>query len=67
MKCPYLAGTYFQWCQASKECYVPSQFEFNEYCTRDGYKVCPGYYKATYEREHEGNGNRERLVSNDGG
>ena len=64
MKCPYLAGTYFQWCQASKESYVPSQFEFNEYCTRDAYKVCPGYYKATSENVHEHAGNRERLVSN---
>jgi predicted secreted acid phosphatase len=67
MKCPYLEGTYFQWCKASKESYIPSQFEFKEYCTNGGYKVCPGYYKAEYENKNEGAGKREHLVSNGGG
>ena len=64
MKCPYLEGIYFQWCKASKESYIPSQFEFKEYCTSDGFKVCPGYYKAAYENKGEGAGHPEHLVSN---
>lgn len=63
MKCPYLEGIYFQWCKASKGVYIPSQFEFKEYCTSDGYKICPGYYNATFESKDSITG-RDRLISN---
>jgi hypothetical protein len=66
MKCPYLEGIYFQWCKASKEHYIPSQFEFKEYCTNGGYKVCPGYYQAAYDISHGDAGQREHRVSNGG-
>ncbi len=48
MKCPYLQGKYVQSCAASKEVYVPSQFEFAEYCTHSGHKICPNYYRSEY-------------------
>jgi len=46
MKCPHLRGKYVQSCDASKAVYIPSQFEFNEYCNHDGHRICPFYIKA---------------------
>ncbi len=48
MKCPYLQGKYLQSCKASREVYIPSQFEFDEYCTHNGHKICPFYSKAVF-------------------
>ena len=41
MKCPFLAGTYMFSCTANKDVYVPSQFEFEEYCKSIRHKMCP--------------------------
>ncbi len=49
MNCPYLQGTYLQSCKASRVVYIPSQFEFNEYCTHTGHKICPYYTKSKYD------------------
>jgi hypothetical protein len=49
MKCPYLQGMYFQSCHASKEVYIPSQFEFKEYCTHGGHRICSFFTKAEYD------------------
>ncbi len=46
MKCPYMTGTYMFSCVARREVYIPSAFEFSEYCGSDrseGFKVCPLY------------------------
>ncbi len=48
MKCPYLQGQYLQSCKASKEVYIPSQFEFAEFCTHSGHKICPHYFRSEY-------------------
>lgn len=44
MKCPFLAGKYMYSCSASKEVYVPSVFELEEYCKNTRFKLCPFYY-----------------------
>jgi hypothetical protein len=49
MKCPYLQGQYLQSCKVSREVYVPSQYEFDAYCTHSGYKICPSFTKSLYE------------------
>jgi hypothetical protein len=49
MKCPYLQGNYLQSCKATREVYIPSRFEFDEYCTHRGHKMCPSYTRAIYE------------------
>ncbi len=48
MKCPHLQGEYLQSCKASKAVYVPSQFEFDEYCTQSIHTMCPFYSKAFF-------------------
>jgi len=48
MKCPYLHGKYLQSCVASREVYIPSQFEFKEYCTHSGHKICHLYSSSVY-------------------
>jgi hypothetical protein len=50
MKCPFLQGTYLLSCKASREVYVPSQFEFDEYCTHGRHTMCPFYFNAVYDR-----------------
>ena len=46
MKCIFLIGNYMQSCSASREVYVPSLFEFDEYCTSGRYKFCPLYCES---------------------
>ena len=49
MKCPYMAGNYTFSCVARREVYVPSAFEFAEYCNCERYerfKVCSFYMEA---------------------
>jgi hypothetical protein len=51
MKCPYLAGNYMLSCAARREIYIPSTFEFAEYCNSEryeGFKVC-SYYMEMYK------------------
>jgi hypothetical protein len=46
MKCPCLAGNYMYSCAARKEVYIPTSFEYAEYCNserNDLYKVCSHY------------------------
>ena len=47
MKCPFVKGTYMYSCSASRDVYVPSEFELNEYCKSTRYKICPFYCKAS--------------------
>jgi hypothetical protein len=46
MKCIFLIGNYMLSCNATREVYVPSYFEQNEYCTSGRYKSCPFYCKS---------------------
>ncbi len=46
MKCPFIKGTYMFSCSASRDVYVPSEFEFNEYCRSIRYTICPFYCRA---------------------
>ncbi len=46
MKCPFVKGTYMLSCSASRDVYVPSDFELNEYCQSIRYSICPFYCKA---------------------
>lgn len=51
MKCPYVAGNYMLSCAARREVYIPSTFEFAEYCNSERYerfKVC-SYYMEMYK------------------
>lgn len=45
MHCPYLTGNYLKSCTVSREVYVPSAFETEEYCTTSRYTMCPFYCK----------------------
>lgn len=51
MKCPYLQGKYLQSCKASKDVYVPSQFEFSEYCTNSIHTMCPLYSTSLFNKK----------------
>lgn len=51
MKCPYLQGTYLQSCKASREVYIPSEFEFKEYCTNNRHAICPLYYNSDHDHD----------------
>ncbi len=48
MRCTFLMGNYLLSCNADKEIYVPSIFEFREYCRSMRYKICPFYLNATH-------------------
>ncbi len=43
MSCRHLTGNYMLSCTARREVYVPSGFEFDEYCKSSRYKLCPLY------------------------
>ena len=45
MRCPMLTGKYMLSCTALKEVYVPSIFEFEEYCKKPLHTMCPFYMK----------------------
>jgi hypothetical protein len=45
LRCPYLTGKYFKSCSVSKEPYVPSAFEMEEYCISSRHSMCPFYGK----------------------
>ena len=45
MNCPMLTGKYTLSCTARKEVYVPSNFEFKEYCKNTLHTMCPFYMK----------------------
>ena len=49
MHCPFLAGKYFKSCTVSREVYVPSAFETEEYCTNNRYTLCPFYTRRQAE------------------
>jgi hypothetical protein len=49
MKCPCLQETYRESCKATREAYIPSRFEMAEYCTGNGYTICPRYVKSASE------------------
>ncbi len=46
MVCPFLAGMYMFWCRAFKDPYIPTDFEFGEYCRQERYKICPLFCKS---------------------
>lgn len=41
MTCQYLIGTYLNSCAATHDVYIPSRFEFNEYCRGAFHTLCP--------------------------
>jgi hypothetical protein len=41
MECHFLSGNYMKYCSESREVYVPSAFELEEYCTSSRYTLCP--------------------------
>ncbi len=47
MKCPFMKGTYMFSCSATRDVYVPSAFEFDEYCMSVRYTICPFFCKAS--------------------
>lgn len=49
MKCPFLTGKYFKSCTVSREPYVPSAFETEEYCASSRHTLCPFYAKRQSE------------------
>jgi len=46
MNCPFLYGTYLLSCKSSRDVYVPSAFELEEYCKSRRHKICPYYCKV---------------------
>lgn len=53
MKCPYMTGNYMYSCSARREVYVPSTFEFSEYCANErheSYKACSFYLETNFQR-----------------
>ena len=60
MNCPYLSGKYFKSCAVSREAYVPSTYEMDEYCATNRHSLCPCYRKRLYELPLE---NRPVLAS----
>lgn len=53
MNCQYLTGKYFKACSVSREAYVPSAFEMQEYCTSNRHTLCPFYRKRTSDHPQE--------------
>ena len=49
MSCSFLKGRYVVSCGATKEVYVPSSFELEEYCTCGRHTVCPFYVGHIYD------------------
>ncbi len=50
MRCPCLTGNYMLSCTARREVYIPTSFEYSEYCNserRDLYKVCSLYSSSS--------------------
>ena len=41
MACQYLIGVYLKSCAATQDVYIPSIFEFNEYCRGAFHTLCP--------------------------
>ena len=60
MHCPSLTGTYFKSCTVSREVYVPSAFETEEYCTSSRHTMCPFYCKQQSEPRPA---SRQKLAS----
>lgn len=50
MSCCYLTGSYMLSCAARREAYIPSGFEFDEYCKSSRFSLCPFYDQ---DRSHE--------------
>lgn len=48
--CPHLTGKYMKSCTVSKEVYVPSAFETEEYCTNGRHTMCPFYCKRNFDQ-----------------
>lgn len=47
MNCPFLSGNYFFSCKSSREVYVPSAFELEEYCESTRHTICQYYHCDT--------------------
>ncbi len=43
MKCPYLKHMELPTCRAGNKMYIPTLFEFDDYCTTREHKKCPFY------------------------
>ncbi len=49
-ECPHLTGKYMKSCTVSKEVYVPSAFETEEYRTHGRHTICPLYCRRTFDQ-----------------
>jgi hypothetical protein len=59
MTCAYLIGIYLKSCSATPDVYIPSAFEFNEYCRSVFHTLCPLYRPRQSQDE-------DRAESQDG-
>jgi len=48
VNCPFLTGNYLLTCKANNV-YVPSQFEFEEYCKSKRHTLCPFFRLKEYK------------------
>jgi hypothetical protein len=61
MECLFLSGTYMKYCAESRENYVPSAFELEEYCTTSRHAICPLYCRR--EADYPASWSRETLIN----
>ncbi len=49
MACNFLSGNYMKYCTESREGYIPSAFEMEEYCASSRYTLCPLFCRSQAE------------------
>ncbi len=49
MSCLFLSGNYMKYCIESRENYIPSSFEMEEYCTSRRHTLCPLFSRRQAE------------------
>ncbi len=48
MKCPCLINLDLPTCKAGTKSYIPTLFEFDEYCATEAHNKCPFYRELMY-------------------
>ncbi len=66
MKCPCLINLDLPTCKAGTKSYIPTLFEFDEYCTNDAHKKCPFYRGLIYADRLKSEENEDYAVSLEG-
>ncbi len=62
MECHFLSGRYMKYCIESRESYVPSAFELEEYCTTSRHTLCPLYCRRQAEHPHPASWSQQTLT-----